>query len=474
MTHSTNIWHGDLLGREEDAKLLHLFLTRRIVERKEAGEVGSYVLNLDAGWGQGKTFFLERFKKLIEQEGHTAVLVNAWEDDYAEDPLLAVVSGIERAFPPDEAVKEAAASVAKAGAKLAVVALQHTGEALLRKVVGEEGGEVLSTAGGALLKGGVAAASQALDISTEALGKALLDRFDEGRNTVTEFRGKLSELVEAKGIKPPLFILIDELDRCRPSYAIAFLERVKHLFSVDDVVFVVGTDTDQLRHSIGAVYGSGFDGKGYLNRFFDRTDRFAKPDNRKFVEQLLATNKIDGGRLRSPPDNDHARFISGMADWFGLNLRDLQRCCDILRTVITVSDPPETKLHLMVLFPLIATYHLSEAGIFEEIAKLVVDRAKLNSLKRREYVIEFPGKNHGWDDAVAAIGIPAMDVLIEILTVSTMKWRQIFEIDERQANRIWIKQMFEEEIRSQQNTGHPADALLRYGELVRKVGRLEA
>lgn len=474
MSENVNIWQGDLLGREEDAKLLHLFLTRRVAERQETGETGSYVLNLDAGWGQGKTFFLERFKKLLELEGHTAVLVNAWEDDYAEDPLLAVVSAIERAFPKKGTAKKAAASVAKVGAKLAVVALKSTGKSLLRKVVGEEGSEVLSTAGGALIKGGTAAASEALDLSTEALGKAVLDRFEEGRTTMKEFREKLAELVRSKAIKPPLFIFVDELDRCRPSYAIALLERVKHLFSVDDVVFVIGTDTEQLRHSIGAVYGSGFDGKGYLQRFFDRTYRFAKPDNCSFVQQLLNASGIDGHRLRSPPNDNHARFIAGMADWFGLSLRDLQRCCDILHSAITISETPQTKLHLIVLFPLIAAYHLNETKMFIDIASLSAEKEQVILRKRGEFNVEFPALNKGWDEEAPSISVPVIDLMIDVLIASTRKWNQILEMNVQRGDRRWLRNMFNQELESQRHSGSPSDSLRKYGEMVRQVGRLSA
>ncbi|QDE47832.1 hypothetical protein EIN43_17235 [Enterobacter hormaechei] len=65
----------------------------------------------------------------------------------------------------------------------------------------------------------------------------------------------------------PTFIFIDELDRCRPNYAIDMLETIKHLFDINNVVFVIATDKEQLSHSICSVYGSGFDATRYLDRF---------------------------------------------------------------------------------------------------------------------------------------------------------------------------------------------------------------
>ncbi|WP_419182173.1 P-loop NTPase fold protein [Pantoea ananatis] len=35
----------------------------------------------------------------------------------------------------------------------------------------------------------------------------------------------------------PLFVFVDELDRCRPTYAIEMLETIKHLFSIENVVY---------------------------------------------------------------------------------------------------------------------------------------------------------------------------------------------------------------------------------------------
>ena len=50
--------------------------------------------------------------------------------------------------------------------------------------------------------------------------------------------------------------MVDELDRCRPSYAVELPEVVKHLFTVDGVVFVIAVNRAELTHSIRALYGT--------------------------------------------------------------------------------------------------------------------------------------------------------------------------------------------------------------------------
>ena len=67
----------------------------------------------------------------------------------------------------------------------------------------------------------------------------------------------------------PLVFFIDELDRCRPSFAIELLERVKHLFDVKNIVFVLSIDKKQLEAITAAVYGERIDALEYLRRFID-------------------------------------------------------------------------------------------------------------------------------------------------------------------------------------------------------------
>lgn len=65
-------------------------------------------------------------------------------------------------------------------------------------------------------------------------------------------------------------IFIDELDRCRPEFAIKVLEQTKNLFQQDNIVMVYSTDITQLAHSLQGVYGPKFEGRKNLERFYDK------------------------------------------------------------------------------------------------------------------------------------------------------------------------------------------------------------
>ena len=111
------------------------------------------------------------------------------------------------------------------------------------------------------------------------------------------FRASLGEfatrLAESKH-NLPLIVVIDELDRCRPSYAVELLETAKHLFMVDGVVFVLAVNRSELAHSVRAIYGSDFDAPGYLRRFFDVDFRLPDADRQRFLEETLDRAGLQG------------------------------------------------------------------------------------------------------------------------------------------------------------------------------------
>nr|WP_279504657.1 P-loop NTPase fold protein [Aeromonas veronii] len=82
--------------------------------------------------------------------------------------------------------------------------------------------------------------------------------------------------------------MIDELDRCRPSYAVEMLETIKHIFDIPKVVFVLATDTEQLQHAIKVIYGDGFDAQNYLGRFFMRRFNLPLVSTKVFIEEYLS------------------------------------------------------------------------------------------------------------------------------------------------------------------------------------------
>ena len=130
--------------------------------------------------------------------------------------------------------------------------------------------------------------------------------YQKAKDSVEKFRAALEDMAETlskASDNRPLIVMIDELDRCRPSYAVELLEVAKHLFAVDRIVFVLAVNRSQLAHSIKAVYGSSFDAVGYLRRFFDVDFRLPSPVRDQFIDAQLDAIQINDYFKRTSDKN---------------------------------------------------------------------------------------------------------------------------------------------------------------------------
>ena len=280
-------WSDDLLDRKVRADFLSNFLDEDVCR----------VLNLDSPWGAGKTYFLKNWKlQLLQESKRPVVYFNAWENDFLGDPLLSLVSVIRDQLSTmgGAPIKRKMIDFTKKAGELAIAIVPSIVKAAAKKHVGDDFLDVLD--------------GEATAEAAEKIVEKILNKNRETLDAVKHFRESLSELfnsVSSESDGKPVFIFIDELDRCRPTYAIELLERVKHFFAIEGCRFVIATDTDQLSHSICAVYGSGFASKRYLKRFFDST---LKLDNTQ-LDNWIVTHI---GSEISPPFNNYKIFSKSL------------------------------------------------------------------------------------------------------------------------------------------------------------------
>lgn len=406
------IWADDRLGRKDDAAHIETFLMGRLAERREASLPTAYVLNINAPWGTGKSFFMERLALQLVASGHLVASVNAWATDHAEDPLLAVMAAIQDAVKPllGKASRRPIAvtlqGMTKNAGEIAVVAAKGAAVSALRKVFGEAVSEIAAIIDGEQHKGDAsfvarvteAASGGATDalsdkietlINVDASGK--IDAFRRGQEAINDFKtglAKLTSQLTEQSLVPPLFVLVDELDRCRPTYAISLLERAKHLFEVDNVVFIVATDTVQLASAVRAVYGANFDSPRYLNRFFDRTYQFDEPDIRSFVREMLEATPIDQEQFVSAPEQTMTTMLVHIFTNYATAPRDMLRVYDLLRTIVTLWKYAHP-IELTAMLPLAIAVQSGLAGTWEDdatMAALQLRRPDAGTLSWRYFV----------------------------------------------------------------------------------------
>ena len=257
-----------------DNDLLNWTETVEVLTRLVRAIEGPSVLAVDAAWGNGKSTFIRIWAQYLRNKGFSTVEFNAWETDYSSDPFVALSSELTDGLTRngiDKSLAEKLDGIKEAGTEV----LRRSAPALIR----------LATAG-------------LLDVSPfieQGIGELLgtyaetrLAEYGETKEAVREFRCVLQDLaksISSQSGGQPLVIFIDELDRCRPSYAIELLEIAKHFFAVDHVVFVLAVNRAELAHSIRALYGSEFDATGYMRRFIDVDLQLPAPDRQEFVRR---------------------------------------------------------------------------------------------------------------------------------------------------------------------------------------------
>ena len=149
--------------------------------------------------------------------------------------------------------------------------------------------------------------------SVERGGEALLKAIKDKKDAETRFREQLGEARDFLTNRPrtrpvkPIVVTIDELDRCRPTYAVKVLERIKHYFDVPGIVFVIATDGTNLPNAVGSVYGAKIDGELYLRKFFDYEFDLQDPDPRRFVRVLA--DQFDFNPIIESANVDRAALV---------------------------------------------------------------------------------------------------------------------------------------------------------------------
>lgn len=251
------------------------------------------VIALDGRWGTGKTHFLKRWVGAHQRQNEgvaKTVYFDAFQHDFQTDPLPALLSVILTRLQGEGLEADTLSKVKNAAYRLAPSAMR-VGVALAT------GGA--SIVAGPMLDGLVASASE------EAKGAVTQywAREESRRSALEELRGALSDLAsdvksdDAEGAS--LVVVVDELDRCRPEYALEVLEVIKHVFSVPRVHFILGTNLSALQNSVSVRHGSVIDAEAYLRKFVDLTltlpDELASAGNDRqrvtkvYLETLMET-----------------------------------------------------------------------------------------------------------------------------------------------------------------------------------------
>ncbi len=283
-------------------------------------------LAVNARWGSGKSTFIKMWQAHLRKEGVHALHLNSWETDFSQDPLIPILDVMAK-YLKDQKTWEGDKQLIEDFTSFAKVYVKHAA------VFGAKFATLGAFEGDELAQ---AAAETAGNIVSDAF-----DSFNQAKDAVEKISTTLQRLVADKGKN--IVIFIDELDRCRPTYAIELLERVKHLFQAKRVVFVISLDKEQLSHSVKSVYGSEFDSENYLDRFFDVTFDLPDVEATAYTKYLASVDTFE-----SEKENELFSLLLSLVD---LSLRQVNRLIyrlKLSKTFITENDGSDFFLAVMV------------------------------------------------------------------------------------------------------------------------------
>lgn len=306
-----------------------------------------FVITIEAPWGWGKTKFIERWKAHLVKENHTCLYFNAWENDFVTDPLVAfigelrpVIEKVSGGEAGNSSIKKGFNRLCKIGSSLSKHGAPIVVKAVASKALGNDAvrevSEVIADSAGEL--------AEAISDSV----KKEIEKYDEEKNGIKKFKKLLKFLAQkiANSADHPrqLIFFVDELDRCRPDFAMTLLERIKHLFNVENIVFVLALDREQLRNTVRYLYGSGENADAYLRRFIDFSFQLPKPSTRSFAELLSDRFQMlsffRSGRANAQVEHD--RFLPVFVDtanWLNIDLRTQEQCFTRLNAIFRLHDP---------------------------------------------------------------------------------------------------------------------------------------
>lgn len=295
----------------------------------------SLVLALDDKWGNGKTSFVKMMESEISKnhsDDFEVIYFDAFKSDYQSDPFVALTSNIYSLVSNEEGkLKTLGEKLLSAGKKLGASFLLNGAKFAISTISG-------GMASGTVLEKASDAISESISSPVEKYIEEKIKTSESEFATIEQFGNLLTEICKESGKK--IFFIIDELDRARPDFSLDLLEKIKHIFSVEGVVFLLVVNREQFEKSIESRYGN-INSKLYLNKFVHYW--FSLPKRSYLSEDCLnrfsySTIKqyllsIDNGNNLLVRNGSLVNTLAYLLEVNGCSLREAERCYSVFAVI---------------------------------------------------------------------------------------------------------------------------------------------
>jgi KAP-like P-loop domain-containing protein len=301
------------------------------------------VMTVCAPWGQGKTTFIRRWRHQLRTQGFTAIYFNAWENDYVDDPLISFIACLQQYVNADSSLESLTVDAFREIKKYLPAIMTAIPKIALDKMLAGHLQTILDEKEKCLDASDRANRMVADAIDTQMTVSKSIEQFQKLLKT-------LASTITSNG--KPLIVFIDELDRCRPDYAIELLERIKHLFSVQGICFILSVDREIIAHAAAARIGfPESQADGYLRRFIDLDFHLPEPDSAQFLE--YCAQKIGLPNEATIALKNYSGAYGLLADYLKLSLRDQLQLMSRLEVVAAAYPSTGTSEFYIVIYYLI-------------------------------------------------------------------------------------------------------------------------
>ena len=304
---------------------------------------GACTIAVDAPWGVGKSTFLwmwinalkENNAALLdeatEQPANSRKLIlpiyyNAWENDFCDSALAPLLFSfcamVDRK--QDEKHSCLKEDVIKKVISTSLGLLAAVGVKLKTKddILAQAAGHVAEVTTSGIISA-LSKRAHAADDTPEKNSIGYV--YDQQLQAREDFRKALMELVQQFG---GVYIFIDELDRCKPSFAIDTLDAIKHYFDIPGLTFIFGVDMLQLGHAISGRYGYNYDAEGYLSKFFEHHIMLPTPTAEQMIKFCQPTASLYPDTYRRLTDIFQACMVSPR------EIPRIMKACNTLNSIL--------------------------------------------------------------------------------------------------------------------------------------------
>lgn len=341
-------YQNDLLKRNEYASKLGNLLT----EYKSG-----IVVSINGAYGTGKTYFLKLLMNFLDTKNQSREekiyynYFNAWEKELLDNPFSSIFSSLYNILIENDEKFKAKENESKTKESLKRV-VKH----FLPFIIG------LATGVPEISKLGKNV-DTFLQSTTTYVDYIISNSHTQDKD-INDFKSYLEKFVSNS--EQPIFLFIDELDRCSPHYAITFLEVLKHFFFIPNVIFVLAIDKQQILSAIRKEYGDDIDASAYLRKIVSFQYILKKPRNFRYFTLNTIERHYPEVKEYFRNSSYKMEFIDRYLEFFNFNLRDTEKFYTILEIILKMDGKYYLGMNFVfVVFCMI--FRIFQPTIFEEI-----------------------------------------------------------------------------------------------------------